>query len=98
MMSTHAILVAPLIAFVFAVVAAPFDDRLSEYYKVASVAEAHGHNEVNVIIVDFRGLDTLGEITVLTLAAIAASALISRARSNRNRFTDADAKECKERA
>ena len=29
---------------------------------------AHGRNIVNVIIVDFRALDTLGEITVLGLA------------------------------
>lgn len=66
-----------------AVVASPFDYKLSEYYKVASLAEAHGHNIVNVIIVDFRGLDTLGEITVLTLAAIAATALISKAPFNK---------------
>jgi multicomponent Na+:H+ antiporter subunit A len=80
-----------------AVVAAPFDDRLSEYYKFASVAEAHGHNEVNVIIVDFRGLDTLGEITVLTLAAIAASALIAKT-PLRKRFTAAVEAERKEEA
>jgi multicomponent Na+:H+ antiporter subunit A len=43
----------------------------------ASVPEAHGRNLVNVIIVDFRALDTLGEITVLGLAAIAAAAVIT---------------------
>ena len=31
---------------------------------------AHGHNIVNVILVDFRGFDTMGEITVLGIAAI----------------------------
>jgi multicomponent Na+:H+ antiporter subunit A len=60
-----------------AVVAAPFDDRLSEYFRAASVPEANGRNLVNVIIVDFRALDTLGEITVLALAALAAAALIA---------------------
>ena len=80
-----------------AVVAGPFDDRLSKYYKVASVAEAHGHNVVNVIIVDFRGLDTLGEITVLTLAAIAATALISKV-PLRKRFSAAVETERKEGA
>lgn len=35
-----------------------------------SLEEAHGRNIVNVILVDFRGLDTLGEITVITLAAL----------------------------
>jgi multicomponent Na+:H+ antiporter subunit A len=80
-----------------AVVAAPFDSRLSEYYEASSVAQAHGHNEVNVIIVDFRGLDTLGEITVLTLAAIAASALICKAPIRNGRST-ADGKDRKEGA
>ena len=37
--------------------------------------EADGANVVNVILVDFRGLDTLGEITVLTAAAIGTVAL-----------------------
>jgi hypothetical protein len=30
----------------------------------------HGGNIVNVILVDFRGFDTLGEITVLAIAAV----------------------------
>jgi multicomponent Na+:H+ antiporter subunit A len=38
---------------------------------------AHGRNLVNVIIVDFRALDTLGEITVLALAAFAAAAVLA---------------------
>ncbi|TKT83032.1 hydrogen gas-evolving membrane-bound hydrogenase subunit E [Aquamicrobium sp. LC103] len=59
------------------VLAQPFDGRLSDFFREASVPEAHGRNLVNVIIVDFRALDTLGEITVLALAAIAAAAVIS---------------------
>ncbi len=51
------------------VLSQPFDQRLSDYFRQTSVPEAHGHNLVNVIIVDFRALDTLGEITVLGLAA-----------------------------
>ena len=43
---------------------------------------AHGRNVVNVILVDFRGFDTLGEITVLAAAAIGAVAL---ARAGRRR-------------
>ena len=58
-------------------VAAPFDDRMSEFFRSASVPQANGRNLVNVIIVDFRALDTLGEITVLALAALAAAALIA---------------------
>jgi NADH:ubiquinone oxidoreductase subunit 5 (subunit L)/multisubunit Na+/H+ antiporter MnhA subunit len=37
-----------------------------------------GNNVVNVILVDFRGLDTLGEITVLALAAIGVWTLLRR--------------------
>ena len=37
---------------------------------------AHGRNIVNVILVDFRGLDTLGEISVVMTAGIAILALI----------------------
>jgi multicomponent Na+:H+ antiporter subunit A len=60
-----------------AVLARPLDARLSDFYRVASVPEAHGRNLVNVILVDFRALDTLGEITVLGLAAIAAAAVLA---------------------
>jgi len=58
------------------VVATPFDSTLSDFYRLASVSQAHGRNLVNVIIVDFRALDTLGEITVMALAALAAAAVI----------------------
>lgn len=60
-----------------AVLAQPFDGRLSDFFRAASVPEAHGRNLVNVILVDFRALDTLGEITVLGLAAIAAAAVLA---------------------
>jgi multicomponent Na+:H+ antiporter subunit A len=40
-----------------------------------SLSEGKGRNVVNVILVDFRGFDTLGEITVLAAAAIGAVAL-----------------------
>ncbi|MDX1682331.1 MAG: hydrogen gas-evolving membrane-bound hydrogenase subunit E, partial [Phycisphaeraceae bacterium] len=39
-----------------------------------------GHNVVNVILVDFRGLDTMGEITVLALAAMGVWTLLHRSR------------------
>ena len=65
------------------VVAQPFDARLSEWFASASVPEAHGRNLVNVILVDFRAIDTLGEITVLGLAAVAAAAVLAGLRRNR---------------
>jgi multicomponent Na+:H+ antiporter subunit A len=58
----------------------PFDDSVSEYYGRTSVPEGHGSNVVNVILVDFRALDTLGEILVIATAALGAWALL-RARA-----------------
>ena len=54
----------------------PFDARLSDFFSAHSKAIAHGRNIVNVIIVDFRGLDTLGEISVVMIAGLAILALI----------------------
>ncbi|MEZ5296810.1 MAG: hydrogen gas-evolving membrane-bound hydrogenase subunit E [Ilumatobacteraceae bacterium] len=45
-----------------------------------SVGSGDGHNVVNVILVDFRGADTLGEITVLVIAALGVVALARVAR------------------
>lgn len=63
------------------VLAAPFNARLSDFFEANSAALAHGRNIVNVILVDFRGLDTLGEITVVFAAAIAAVALLRPSRT-----------------
>jgi multicomponent Na+:H+ antiporter subunit A len=49
---------------------------ISAYFLEASVPEAHGRNVVNVILVDFRALDTLGEITVLGIASVGVYALL----------------------
>jgi multicomponent Na+:H+ antiporter subunit A len=59
-----------------AVLASPFDPRLGRWFGQESVPAAHGQNVVNVILVDFRALDTLGEITVLAIAAFAIVALL----------------------
>jgi len=53
----------------------PFES-LSHYFVENSLTLAGGHNIVNVIIVDFRGYDTLGEISVLCLAALGVYNLI----------------------
>jgi len=50
--------------------------RLSAYFADAAPRLAHGHNIVNVILVDFRGFDTMGEITVLVTVAIGVRALL----------------------
>ncbi|HEX6975352.1 MAG TPA: Na+/H+ antiporter subunit B, partial [Vicinamibacterales bacterium] len=50
--------------------------RLREYFAEFGPTLGHGRNIVNVILVDFRGIDTLGEITVLATAAIGVRALL----------------------
>jgi multicomponent Na+:H+ antiporter subunit A len=64
----------------FAVLQGTFDPRLSDFFNAYSAPIAHGRNVVNVILVDFRGLDTLGEISVVMTAGIATIALIRSAR------------------
>ena len=56
----------------------------TEYYASQSVPGAHGRNLVNVILVDFRALDTMGEITVLAVAAVGIYGLL-RLRPGKNR-------------
>ncbi|NSX53306.1 putative monovalent cation/H+ antiporter subunit A [Parasulfitobacter algicola] len=54
----------------------PLDLRLTEYFEATSWPEAFGRNIVNVILVDFRALDTFGEIAVVVIAALSAYALL----------------------
>jgi multicomponent Na+:H+ antiporter subunit A len=49
---------------------------ISDFFVENSVPRGHGRNVVNVILVDFRGFDTLGEITVLAVAAVGVYALL----------------------
>ncbi|SJN13907.1 Na(+) H(+) antiporter subunit A; Na(+) H(+) antiporter subunit B [Halomonas citrativorans] len=53
---------------------------ISNFFMTNSVPGGGGHNVVNVILVDFRGFDTLGEITVLALAGLAIFKLLNRLR------------------
>ncbi|MHB8976091.1 MAG: putative monovalent cation/H+ antiporter subunit A [Trichloromonadaceae bacterium] len=50
--------------------------RVSGFFAEQSLPAAHGRNLVNVILVDFRALDTLGEIAVLALAGAGVLALL----------------------
>ncbi len=56
--------------------AIPSNSTLAPYFMENSLTLAKGRNVVNVILVDFRGFDTLGEITVLMIAAIGVFALL----------------------
>jgi multicomponent Na+:H+ antiporter subunit A len=63
-----------LLTFFTSVGRAP--SRMSPDFVARSLPEAKGRNIVNVILVDFRALDTLGEITVLAAAALGIFALM----------------------
>ena len=59
----------------YAMLTRPFE-TISGFYLANSVPGGGGSNVVNVILVDFRGFDTLGEITVLALAALGVHATL----------------------
>lgn len=63
-------------AFSLAATAARREDPVSNAYLERAYPEAEGRNVVNVVLVDFRGLDTLGEIAVLAVAAVGAIMLV----------------------
>ena len=55
-------------------------DAVSAEMLARSLPEAYGANVVNVILVDFRGFDTFGEITVFAVAALVVHAMLRWAR------------------
>lgn len=69
----------------YAVLSRPYDNSLAQYYLANSVPGGGGTNVVNVVLVDFRGFDTLGEISVLAITAIAILALLGGTRLPRPR-------------
>jgi multicomponent Na+:H+ antiporter subunit A len=67
-------------ALCMAVTHGPMDRQLTAFFEHNSYIAAHGRNIVNVILVDFRGLDTLGEIIVVAAAGLAGYALTAKRR------------------
>ncbi len=57
-------------------IGSPTTSRLAGFFAENSLDLAKGRNIVNVILVDFRAIDTLGEITVLAVAALGVYALL----------------------
>jgi len=60
----------------YAVMTRPYDS-ISSFFLENSVSGGGGTNVVNVILVDFRGFDTLGEIAVLAIAAVGIYGLLA---------------------
>jgi multicomponent K+:H+ antiporter subunit A len=62
------------------VLTGPLPDTISDFYVQRALPEGGGANVVNVLLVDFRGFDTMGEITVLGAVALTVYALLRRFR------------------
>jgi len=63
-----------------AVLSNDLDRSITTFFEQNSYLAAHGRNIVNVILVDFRSMDTLGEIIVVATAGLAGYALILKRR------------------
>src|SRR5690606_14587960 len=79
-------------ALAFAVLTSEQTATIGDEMIRRAYPEGGGHNVVNVILVDFRGFDTLGEITVLGAVAITVFALLRRFRPARDSFAAPDQK------
>lgn len=82
-------LVATLVATFFIVLVlqsgtSSLEIPISAYFKETSLTMAYGRNIVNVILVDYRALDTLGEITVISIAALGIYAMIKLGKKTKN--------------
>ncbi len=64
----------------YAIMTRSLPDTVSRFFIERSYPEAGGRNVVNVILVDFRAFDTLGEITVLAIVALTVFSLLRRFR------------------
>jgi multicomponent K+:H+ antiporter subunit A len=67
-------------AISYAVMSRKSPDTIADFFIDKAYSEGGGRNVVNVILVDFRGFDTLGEITVLGIVALTVFALLRRFR------------------
>lgn len=69
-----------LAAATYALLSSTPPKTISDFYLLRALPEGGGANVVNVLLVDFRGFDTLGEITVLSAVALTVYALLRRFR------------------
>ncbi len=67
-------------AIAWCVMTRPFPQSISPFFLDHALTAGGGNNVVNVMLVDFRGFDTFGEITVLGVVALTVYALLRRFR------------------
>lgn len=76
---------AVLVTLLLTASADPLDTSLSDFFTTRSLPEAYGRNVVNVILVDFRAVDTLGEISVVAIALLGTIPLLALLRRDRKK-------------
>ncbi|ENO85444.1 monovalent cation/H+ antiporter subunit A [Thauera linaloolentis] len=69
-----------LAALTYAVLVHPASDTIADFFLYNALSGGGGSNVVNVLLVDFRSFDTLGEVTVLAIVALTVYALLRRFR------------------
>ncbi|WP_428651675.1 hydrogen gas-evolving membrane-bound hydrogenase subunit E [Photobacterium satsumensis] len=88
---TFHVLIASIIgisvtALLIAITETPLDSPLADFFGQNSVPGGHGRNIVNVILVDFRAFDTMGEAIVVVIAALASISLFKTSSRQQNRI------------
>ncbi|MBX3183392.1 MAG: DUF4040 domain-containing protein [Polyangiaceae bacterium] len=63
-------------------------ERAGDFYLEQTVPLARGANAVNTVVVDFRGFDTMLEITVLVIAGLGCLGLLTRRRNTKGSTSD----------
>ncbi len=71
---------AGMTAIAYAVMSSPLNRGAADWFLANAYTEGGGANVVNVILVDFRGFDTFGEITVVAIVALTVFGLLRRFR------------------
>jgi len=66
----------------------PHDDRIGQRFLDTTLELAEGSNAVNTILVDYRGFDTLWEITVLFIAMLACLGLVTRYKRTKKEYEE----------
>jgi multicomponent K+:H+ antiporter subunit A len=71
---------AGLASLAYAIMVMPRGEGIARFFMEHALPDSGGRNVVNVILVDFRGMDTMGEITVVGVVALAVYKLLRRFR------------------
>ena len=71
---------AGLARLAYVIMTRPRGEGIARFYMEHALPDSGGRNVVNVILVDFRGFDTLGEITVVGIVALAVYKILRRFR------------------